>query len=181
MSMPNGWIDRLFARLLVRYGTMWTGMWRGIDEDAVKADWAGELRGLTGEALAYGLENLPPDRPPTATQFRAICLASRRDERQPALTDNTRPRPNLERLRAELARLREAAATEHHPLEWVDRLLERQAGGEKMSAAQRDALKRMAHLLEQRQPTAFAGHFEAPPERVLPPGMRKTAKPAEYL
>lgn len=66
-------VEALFSRLLVRYGAAWRAKWAGVEPDAVKADWAHELRGMPGDAIRYALENLPPDHPPTVTQFRALC------------------------------------------------------------------------------------------------------------
>lgn len=66
-------IDSLFARMLVRYGTGWTRMWEGVDIDAVKAEWADELSQTSDEAIFYALDYMPPERPPTVKQFRAIC------------------------------------------------------------------------------------------------------------
>lgn len=71
------WIERLFARLAVRYGVAWTRMWAGIDPEAVKADWASVLGALydrNPQALSYGLDHLPDDKPPSATAFLRLCL-----------------------------------------------------------------------------------------------------------
>ena len=77
MSLPGSWVDSLFSRLSVRYGSEWMRKWEGIDIGAVKADWANELGPLHAhpESIAYGLDHLPPDRPPTVAQFRALCIA----------------------------------------------------------------------------------------------------------
>jgi len=45
-SLPEAWVDSLFARLAARYGAAWLRMWDGIPLDAVKADWAAELAGF---------------------------------------------------------------------------------------------------------------------------------------
>lgn len=68
------WIDEIHARLLVRYGDAWIRKWRGIEPDAVKADWARVLAGYSKNpaAIAHGLEHLPDD-PPTATEFARLC------------------------------------------------------------------------------------------------------------
>lgn len=70
------WVERLFARLQVRYGNRWTRMWEGIDPEAIKADWRQELGSLYmrhPEAISYGLEHLP-ENPPTSDQFKALCV-----------------------------------------------------------------------------------------------------------
>lgn len=95
-------VEKIFARLLVRYGAAWNRMWEGVEPDAVKADWARELAGLSGEAILHALENLPPDRPPTVGQFRALCINRPRAARY----ELPRPDPTPE----EKARVREALA-----------------------------------------------------------------------
>lgn len=70
------WVDKLFARLLVRYGDAWTRKWEGIPEDAVKADWLEQLGPVfrnRPKAIAHALDNLPPDFPPNSEQFRKMC------------------------------------------------------------------------------------------------------------
>ena len=71
----NLWVERLFARLQVRYGRQWLAMWEGIDPNAVKADWEDTLRDVytrNPRAIVYALENLP-ERVPTADVFLRIC------------------------------------------------------------------------------------------------------------
>lgn len=70
------WVERLFARLQVRYGNRWTRMWEGINPEAIKADWREQLGALYlrhPEAIGYGLEHLP-ENPPTSDQFKALCV-----------------------------------------------------------------------------------------------------------
>lgn len=73
--LPESWVDHLFGRLTVRYGAAFLRQWPETDLDLVKADWRTVLARLSGEAIAYGLENLPADRAPNAMQFRALCNA----------------------------------------------------------------------------------------------------------
>jgi hypothetical protein len=88
MALPDSWVEKIFMKLTVAYGRDFLSRWEGLDLDLVKADWAHELDGYVNHpnALAYALENLPADKPPTAKQFRAIC--------------NTCPLPRLEALPA---------------------------------------------------------------------------------
>lgn len=76
MSLPVAWVESLFGRLAVRYGSAWARMWEGIDPAAVRADWAEELAGFEANpsAIQHALANLPPDRPPTVAQFKALCI-----------------------------------------------------------------------------------------------------------
>jgi hypothetical protein len=106
MPLPLQTVDRIFARLLVRYGSAWLRTWEGIDEAAVKADWANELRGASNAAILHALGNLPPDRPPTVGQFRLLCI------NRPVMYEHKqleRPAPSQEekqRVREMLARAR---------------------------------------------------------------------------
>ncbi|MFO0315292.1 MAG: hypothetical protein ACK50S_00185 [bacterium] len=74
-ALPMPWVDRIFTKLTLVYGRPFMARYEGLDTDAVKADWAHELASFTTwpEALAYALSNLPPDRPPTVLEFRAIA------------------------------------------------------------------------------------------------------------
>lgn len=74
-SLPGSWIDSLFARLAVRYGSAWAAKWEGLDMAAVRADWAAELAGYVNrpEAIKHALIHLPVDRPPNVAQFVLLC------------------------------------------------------------------------------------------------------------
>lgn len=85
MSLPDVWVERLIARLQLRYGAEWTRAYAGIDPNAVKADWAHVLSGLTLDALDLGVKRLPTDRPPNAMQFRALCFVAAPAAIAPAL------------------------------------------------------------------------------------------------
>ena len=78
MSLPLLWVDSLFTRLAIRYGDDWIRKWNGVDIKLVKADWAHELGGFHAapEAIAHALEHMPPDHPPTVTQFRTLCCGA---------------------------------------------------------------------------------------------------------
>lgn len=70
------WVDRLFARLQVRYGDAWTRKWEGLPEDAVKADWLEQLGPVMRnrpQAITHALNNLPADFPPNSEQFLRLC------------------------------------------------------------------------------------------------------------
>lgn len=134
MSLPDSWVKSLFARFQVRYGTAWTRMWEGIDMAAVRQDWAAELGGFVNrpDALAYGLENLPPDRPPTVQQFRAIC------NKVPEPAPKALPAP--EASAEVVAAVREAIKPSNNsPLAWANRLRAREVACEPLTPAQRQA------------------------------------------
>lgn len=118
-------IDRIFARLLVRYGNQWLRMWDGIDMDAVKTEWASELAVYSSNlrAIAYGLDNLPQDFPPNVSQFKAICNR-RPDVQAPAL-----PAPPINKEAAAAALRAFKTAGKETPAEFMHRLdLEVKAG-----------------------------------------------------
>lgn len=75
MAMPSAWIDRIFEKLQLVYGSHFTGRWSGVSIEAVKADWAHELDGMEHhpESIKHALQHLPVDQPPTVLQFRELC------------------------------------------------------------------------------------------------------------
>lgn len=73
MSLPEAWVEALFSRLAVRYGTAFANQYAGLDPAAVRADWAQVLDGTSGHSIEYALRNLPSDWPPTALKFRDLC------------------------------------------------------------------------------------------------------------
>ena len=72
--LPPAWVDRLFAKLTVRYGQAFMRQYADLDPSLVKADWGEVLAGFEAhhESLKYAVDNLP-DTPPSAMQFRAIA------------------------------------------------------------------------------------------------------------
>ena len=73
MALSALWVDRLFDRLVLRYGTAFLRQYGDIEPAAVKADWADVLDGTSAEAIGYALRYLPAERPPNAMQFRDQC------------------------------------------------------------------------------------------------------------
>lgn len=138
--LPSDWTDHLFARLSVRYGAQWLRLWEGLDIKDVKADWSRTLSGFTGTDIAHALEHLPPDRPPTAGQFRELCRRA--------------PGPTLARLEApktlpagpvaDALRGFRPGGGSVNPRAWAERLQQREAAGERLSMAQREAWRQAA-------------------------------------
>ncbi len=104
MSLPQNWVDRIFEKLTLVYGREFLNRWEGLPIAEVKADWAHELDGFDKwpEAIAHALKNLPPDRPPTVLQFRALCRAAP----PKVLPQLPQPKADPARVKAELAKLR---------------------------------------------------------------------------
>ncbi len=77
--LPSGWIDRLFERLWGFYGNKFADMWKDMPIASVKACWAEELAGYSGEEFKRGLDALRskhPTWPPTLFEFAALCRPS---------------------------------------------------------------------------------------------------------
>lgn len=113
--LPMRWVDKIFHRLTMRYGRDFLGRWEGVPIAEVKDDWAEFLACFAerGEAIRYGLDNLPDSRPPTVQEFSAVCL------RCPAAVPLALPEPPADPVRVaqEMSKLR--STTAHQPLQSV--------------------------------------------------------------
>lgn len=136
-------VDKLFERMAVRYGSLWFDRYEGVPWDKVRADWAREITDIPREGLAYGVVNLPVDRPPNARQFRMLCFqrpaAQARIADVPAIDEATRE------LHTEILRRLSAAIK---PREVRDNVMAKiaefdaiVANGGRLTIAQRDWLK----------------------------------------
>jgi len=137
MSLPLPWVDRIFAKLTLVYGQQFLNRWRDLDMDAVKFDWAKELDGFENHptAIAFALQNLDPDSPPTVLVFRKIAM------RAPAADLPRLPEPAADRQRvadelAKLNNLRASPASPHGMKDWAYRLKARHEAGEKLNRNQ---------------------------------------------
>jgi hypothetical protein len=99
MAMSSSWVDELLGRLAVRYGEAFTRQYTaaGVDAQAVRADWAEVLDGVSAESIRYALEYLPADKAPNALQFRALCRnAPRKEPEHEAITHKgSKPHPRV--------------------------------------------------------------------------------------
>lgn len=76
-AIPREWIDSLFKRMLVRYGNKFVEMWRGIDMEDVKREWASEMGKLNAAEMKAGVSALDSQEwPPTLPMFLQLCRAS---------------------------------------------------------------------------------------------------------
>jgi len=135
--LPSDWVDRIFARMAVRYGAHWLRLWEGVDITAVKADWAETLSGFTADDIAYAIDHLPSERPPTVGQFRDLCRRSPRNE-LPALPAPREKPPSaiVEKLLKGLGVRRRGG-----PREWAHKLQEREKAGEILSLFQKHCMR----------------------------------------
>lgn len=145
MSLPTAWIDKIFDKLTLVYGQSFLRRWADIDLNAVKSDWGHELAGFENfpAGIAYALEHLPPERPPTVLEFRAIG-------RRAPVADAPRleaPKADPDRIARELAKLKPTRAAMAQPVDhraWARRIVARADAGDRIARATlrcaRDAL-----------------------------------------
>jgi hypothetical protein len=138
--LPAEWVARIFTKLTVRYGQAFTRRWDGIELQDVHEDWAEQLARFRRrpDCIAYALDNLPADKPPTVGEFRALCNAM--PERSETLRIEHKRGPIPAAVMKSLDRLKE-------PLEisgqyqghrgWAYRLRDREEQGDKLSPIQR--------------------------------------------
>lgn len=117
------YVDRIFERLTVLYGSRFRRRWDGMDIEVVKRSWALELGrfDLHPHAIAYAMEHLPPAEPPTVMEFRALCRQAPPTKLAalPAPVNNNSPaaREALAKLRGLAARMTitKSTAQNHQP------------------------------------------------------------------
>lgn len=164
MPLALDMVDDIHEVMLVRYGDAWRAKYRGIKPELVKTDWSLQLGGFSGEAIAYGLDNLPPEWPPTVGEFKLLCLR-RPEPRQLALP---MPKPDPARVAAELKRMRDGIA-ERDRLQWAADLQERDAAGDRLTLGQRIAWREAQARTAPEMPMKFSPISTD----CLPPGMRE--------
>ena len=134
-SLPTAWVDRVFQKLTLVYGSDFAARWKGLPIADVKTDWAHELGRLRDrpDAIAWALQNLPPDRPPTVLQFRQLCASA------PGPVLQALPEPKADPLVVasmldEIERIKTRVAESQpksDPREWARKLLARHEGGDR--------------------------------------------------
>lgn len=134
MSLPTPWIDRIFDKLTLTYGQAFLRRWADIDINAVKSDWAHELAGFAQHprAIAFALENLPAERPPTVLEFRAMARRAPAED-LPRLPE---PKADPARVAAELAKLAPVLkGNDVRPgrTDWAHRILAKHAAGARVT------------------------------------------------
>lgn len=168
MPLPAAWVNALFDRLTVRYGESFQRQYGKLDPELVKADWAQVLDGMRDhpEAIAWALDHLPADYPPTALRFRDLCRAAPRHE-APALAA---PVASREVVHAAIARINASVASISDTSRWgpkdtIARLEAIEASGRTLTAAQRSILRELRALVA---PVAPINQDELPPRISLP-------------
>lgn len=147
-DLPLKWVEKIFQKLSLVYGRDFLSRWEGQELPSVMADWSRELAGFADQpdAIAYALQHLPPEKPPTVLQFRALCNL-RPDKPLPALpAPESKPDPDV------LARAESFRSTQRAigPKAWAWALKERESRGKGLTRAQREMWR-----------TALASELEA--------------------
>ena len=70
----------IFKKFQVRYLHKWTSAIDEVEEIAVN-EWAIELGGLNPEQIKRGLDSLPAKWPPTAGEFKDLCIGEFEEKR----------------------------------------------------------------------------------------------------
>lgn len=132
--LPDAWVDSIFARLAVRYGSAWTRMWEGLDIAAVKADWASELGYYAQhpDGISHALKNLP-DRPPSVSQFRELCRGA------PTPPPPALPAPKANPEAASVLRAAGASLVRRSDRSWAEAMRAREMACERLTLFQRSA------------------------------------------
>ena len=146
MSLPLRWVEEIFNRLAVTYGSAFLDRYAGQDLTDIKTDWSARLAGLENapSVIAYALQNLPA-RAPNVIEFTELC------RRAPLPEVKHLPAPVAdpalrERLLAAIKPLDQGSSYDHKA--WARRLKARHEAGDKLSAFQvqcyREALRMVA-------------------------------------
>lgn len=133
MALPVSWVDRIFDKLTLIYGQSFLRKWSDIDLNAVKSDWAHELSGFENhpKAIAWALQNLPPETAPNALQFKFLARRAPADE----LPRLEAPKADPARVAEELAKLAPVLSKPAGRIgvDWAKRIVGRADGGERIA------------------------------------------------
>ena len=135
MSLPTDWVDRIFDKLTLVYGPSFLRRRTYIDMNAVKSDWAHELSGFKQhpKAIAWALQNLPTDKPPTVLEFKFLARRAPPDE----LPRLEAPRADPDRVAQELAKIAPVlkAPAGRPNTEWARRIVAKADAGVRVAPA----------------------------------------------
>ncbi len=143
MSLPDSWVERLFGRLSVRYGSAFLRQYEGIQTDAVKADWAMALVDFQRhpKAIEWALANLP-EYAPNAGQFVRLCHSAPGEDRKPVPALSA-PKADPHKFRAILEAVGQALAKPKTKADTAANLRAIEASGKALTLAQRQALREL--------------------------------------
>ena len=74
-DFPKHWVEALFKRFSVMYGSKWSAMWADVPMADVLDAWQEDLKGVQAEQVKRALEYLKANNPfpPTLPEFLGIC------------------------------------------------------------------------------------------------------------
>lgn len=72
-SLPDTWIEKIFQKFEDRFGTKWVDKYSASPRGRLKASWAEDLAGFTGEELKRGLSATYKFGAPDFDEFKAAC------------------------------------------------------------------------------------------------------------
>lgn len=132
--LPIEWVDKLFHKLALVYGTDIAKRYSGLNPAEIKSEWANCLAGFKHrpEAIRFALDHLPADRCPSMLQFRDIC----RQAPMPAQRALPEPKADKFVVTKEMAKLVKEAFTPGDPKAWAYNLKARHEQGEALSLVQ---------------------------------------------
>lgn len=165
--MRADWVDAIFCRLELAYGTRFDAQWGAIPAASVKVAWAAELAGITSGGIAYALAHLPPDYPVNAMQFRALCLGMPSTSRPLKALEGPAPtQASVQRLQRAVAPLK----APKDPKAWAYALQAREAAGERLSRCQRDMMRTaLSSSVRNSEPSIHAGSSPVAPDSLSTP------------
>jgi hypothetical protein len=168
-------VQALFSRFAVRYGKLWTSRLNDDNIDLITRDWAIGLAGFSFDAIKWGLENLPDDRPPLLGEFKAVCA---RVPTAPPPPRIAAPPADPQRVAAELRRMADmqAAMKNRDRLQWAYDLAKRDRDGDQtLTPVQRLSYQAaLASLTASVADFAKAGGMFTPiPDDLLPAKLRR--------
>lgn len=127
------WVERIFEALSVAYGTRFVSQYGTTPPESVKRHWASVLDGFTSGHVKHALDNLPPDHPPNAMQFRALGRGRPLPEPVKELPPVKAQAETVARAMAAVAPMR----AKQSPKAWAWALKAREERGERITQAQR--------------------------------------------
>jgi hypothetical protein len=74
-DFPKHWVEALFKRFSVMYGSKWTAMWADVPMADVLDAWQEDLNGVNAEQVKRALDYLKANNPfpPTLPEFLSVC------------------------------------------------------------------------------------------------------------
>lgn len=74
-DFPSAWVEALFKRFAVMYGSKWTAMWADVPMADVLDAWRHDLAGVSGDQVKRALEHCKSHCPfpPTLPEFVGFC------------------------------------------------------------------------------------------------------------